>query len=286
LNNKNQPLKRKKHRNNSQIETEGFSKKIMTLLNNKEKSKDKNNKKEELKRYKNLFLNPNTNLYNIMTLNKNKSKNFHKNVNSPTTNGDKSKHFSSTNNINNNIKRKTNKENETIINHFYHPKLTINNRLKKNKIYNYLSNLNIHGKNDMQIYKKFPFVYNLNTISNSPKNMLTINLDDSYTKNIIKGKVINIHNHNFLTSNNIRSQKNIRNIIVNNISPTVNVLIHSEGRKSLKNKKSKGEKRVNTNNNKSKTNKINDNYASENESKIKQRRKQFNDSKRKYQKKD
>ena len=286
LNNKNQPLKRKKHRNNSQIEAEGFSKKVMTLLNNKEKSKDKNNKKEELKRYKNLFLNPNTNLYNIMTLNKNKSKNFHKNVNSPTTNGDNSKQFSSTNNINNNIKRKTNKENEKIINHFYHPKFTINNRLKKNKIYNYLSNLNIHGKNDMQIYKKFPFVYNLNTISNSPKNMLTINLDDSYTKNIIKGKVINIHNHNFLTSNNIRSQKNIRNIIVNNISPTVNVLIHSEGRKSLKNKKSKGEKRVNSNNNKSKTNKINDNYASENESKIKQRRKQFNDSKRKYQKKD
>ena len=286
LNNKNQPLKRKKHRNNSQIEGEDFSKKVMTLLNNKEKTKDKNNKKEELKRYKNLFLNPNTNLYNIMTLNKNKSKNFHKNFNSPTTNGDNSKHFSSTNNINNNIKRKTNKDNETIINQFYHPKLTINNRLKKNKIYNYLSNLNIHGKNNMQIYKKFPFVYNLNTISNSPKNMLTINLDDSYTKNIIKGKVINIHNHNFLTSNNIRSQKNIRNIIVNNISPTVNVLIHSEARKSLKNKKSKGQKRVNSNNNKSKTNKNNDNYNTDNESKIKYRRKQFNDSKKKYQKKD
>jgi hypothetical protein len=286
LNNKNQPLKRKKHRNNSQIEGEDFSKKVMTLLNNKEKTKDKNNKKEELKRYKNLFLNPNTNLYNIMTLNKNKSKNFHKNINSPTTNGDNSKHFSSTNNINNNIKRKTNKDNETIINQFYHPKLTINNRLKKNKIYNYLSNLNIHGKNNMQIYKKFPFVYNLNTISNSPKNMLTINLDDSYTKNIIKGKVINIHNHNFLTSNNIRSQKNIRNIIVNNISPTVNVLIHSEARKSLKNKKSKGQKRVNSNNNKSKTNKNNDNYNTDNESKIKYRRKQFNDSKKKYQKKD
>ena len=286
LNNKNQPLKRKKHRNNSQIEGEDFSKKVMTLLNNKEKTKDKNNKKEELKRYKNLFLNPNTNLYNIMTLNKNKSKNFHKNINSPTTNGDNSKHFSSTNNINNNIKRKTNKDNETIINQFYHPKLTINNRLKKNKIYNYLSNLNIHGKNNMQIYKKFPFVYNLNTISNSPKNMLTINLDDSYTKNIIKGKVINIHNHNFLTSNNIRSQKNIRNIIVNNISPTVNVLIHSEARKSLKNKKSKGQKRVNSNNTKSKTNKNNDNYNTDNESKIKYRRKQFNDSKKKYQKKD
>jgi serine/threonine protein kinase len=286
LNNKNQPLKRKKHRNNSQIEGEDFSKKVMTLLNNKEKTKDKNNKKEELKRYKNLFLNPNTNLYNIMTLNKNKSKNFHKNINSPTTNGDNSKHFSSTNNINNNIKRKTNKDNETIINQFYHPKLTINNRLKKNKIYNYLSNLNIHGKNNMQIYKKFPFVYNLNTISNSPKNMLTINLDDSYTKNIIKGKVINIHNHNFLTSNNIRSQKNIRNIIVNNISPTVNVLIHNEARKSLKNKKSKGQKRVNSNNNKSKTNKNNDNYITDNESKIKYRRKQFNDSKKKYQKKD
>ena len=137
----------------------------------------------------------------------------------------------------------------------------------------------------MQIYKKFPFVYNLNTISNSPKNMLTINLDDSYTKNIIKGKVINIHNHNFLTSNNIRSQKNIRNIIVNNISPTVNVLIHSEARKSLKNKKSKGQKRVNSNNNKSKTNKNNDNYNTDNESKIKYRRKQFNDSKKNIKKK-
>ena len=49
---------------------------------------------------------------------------------------------------------------------------------------------------------------------------------------------INIHNNNFLTSNNVRSQKNIRNIIVNNISPTVNVLIHSDGKHLSKNKKS------------------------------------------------
>ena len=227
----------------------------MSLLNDKEKIKRKPNKKEELKKYKNLFLNPNTNLYNIMTLNKNKSKNFNKNnIKIQTTNGDNKRIFSSTSNINYNNKRNANKDNETIINRFYHPKrnankdnetiinrfyhpkLTINNKLNTKKIYNYLSNLNIHGKNNMQIYKKFPFVYNLNTISNSPKNMLTINIDDSYTKNIIKGKVINIHNHNFLTSNNVRSQKNIRNIIVNNISPTVNVLIHSEG-KNISNSK-------------------------------------------------
>ena len=109
--------------------------------------------------------------------------------------------------------------------------------------------------------------------------MLTINIDDSYSKNIIKEKVINIHNHNFLTSNNVRSQKNIRNIIVNNISPTVNVLIHSEGKQLLKNKKSK-QKKVNSNNVKSKNNKINDFEESEN--KIKYKRKQFNDSKRKH----
>ena len=280
LNNKHQPLKRKKHRNNSQMEGEEFSKKIMHLLNNK--GKEKNNKKEELKRHKNLFLNPNVNLYNIMTLNKMKNKNFnktYKNHNGPTTNDDNSKHFSSTNNINYNIKTRNNKENETIINHFYNPKLTINNKLKKNKIFNYLSNLNIHSKKDNQLYKKFPFVYNLNTISNSPKNLLTINIDDSYSKNIIKEKVINIHNHNFLTSNNVRSQKNIRNIIVNNISPTVNVLIHSEGKQLLKNKKSK-QKKVNSNNVKSKNNKINDFEESEN--KIKYKRKQFNDSKRKH----
>ena len=284
MNHKNQPLKRKRHRNNSQREGEDFSKKIMSLLNDKEKIKRKQNKKEELKKYKNLFLNHNTNLYNKMTLNKKKSKNFNKNnIKIQTTNGDNKRIFSSTSNINYNNKRNANKDNETIINRFYHPKLTINNKLNTKKIYNYLSNLNIHGKNNMQIYKKFPFVYNLNTISNSPKNMLTINIDDSYTKNIIKGKVINIHNHNFLTSNNVRSQKNIRNIIVNNISPTVNVLIHSEGKNLLKNKKAKGQKRINSNNNKSKTNNINENLI-EKENKIKQRRKQFNDSKKKYKK--
>ena len=258
----------------------------MSLLNNKDigKGKEKNSRKNELKKSKNLFLNPNTNLYNIMTLNKNKSKNFNKNnktVKNQNTNESK-KHFNSMHDINYNIKTKSTKDNETIINQFYHPKLTNNNKLKKNKIYNYLSNLNIHRKTNNPLYNKFPFVYNLNTISNSPKNMLTINIDDSYSKNIIKGKVINIHNNNFLTSNNVRSQKNIRNIIVNNISPTVNVLIHSDGKHLSKNKKSK-QKRVNSNNNKSKNNanKISENfYASENNTRYK--RKQFNDSKRKF----
>ena len=282
LSNKNQPLRRKKHRNNSQREGEEFTQKIMSLLNNKEKTKDKNSRKNELKRSKNLFLNQNTNFYNIMTLNKKKSKNFNKNINNiknPTTHDD-NKHFSSTNNINYNIKQKTTKEGETIINRFYQPKLMINNKLKKNKIFNCLSNLNINSKNENQLYKQFPFVYNLNTISNSPKNMLTINIDDSYTKNIIKGKVINIHNHNFLTSNNIRSHKNIRNIIVNNISPTVNVLIHSEGKYLTKNKKSKEQKRINSNNNRSKNNKINENLY-ESQTRIKSQRKQFNNSKKK-----
>ena len=286
LGNKNQPLIKKKHRNNSQREGEEFSQKIMSLLNNKDigKGKEKNSRKNELKKSKNLFLNPNTNLYNIMTLNKNKSKNFNKNnktVKNQNTNESK-KHFNSMHDINYNIKTKSTKDNETIINQFYHPKLTNNNKLKKNKIYNYLSNLNIHRKTNNPLYNKFPFVYNLNTISNSPKNMLTINIDDSYSKNIIKGKVINIHNNNFLTSNNVRSQKNIRNIIVNNISPTVNVLIHSDGKHLSKNKKSK-QKRVNSNNNKSKNNanKISENfYSSENNTRYK--RKQFNDSKRKF----
>ena len=111
--------------------------------------------------------------------------------------------------------------------------------------------------------------------------MLTINIDDSYSKNnLIKGKVINIHNHNFLTSNNVRSQKNIRNIIVNNISPTVNVLIHSEGKNLFKNKKSKGQKRFNSNNNRSKNNNININEKyNEIENKVKYKKKQFNTSK-------
>ena len=284
INGKHYPLKRKKHRNNSQREGEDFSQKIMSLLNNnKDKIKDKNSRKNELKKSKNLFLNPNTNLYNIMTLNKNKSKNFNKDNKTVKNQITKENHniFSSTNNINVNIKRKNTNENETIINRFYHPKLTINNKLSKKKIFNYLSNLNIHSKNDNPIYKKFPFVYNLNTISNSPKNMLTINIDDSYSKNnLIKGKVINIHNHNFLTSNNVRSQKNIRNIIVNNISPTVNVLIHSEGKNLFKNKKSKGQKRFNSNNNRSKNNNININEKyNEIENKVKYKKKQFNTSK-------
>ena len=72
-------------------------------------------------------------------------------------------------------------------------------------------------------------------------------------------------------------------IVKEKISPTVNVLIHSEGKNLLKNKKAKGQKRINSNNNKSKTNNINENLI-EKENKIKQRRKQFNDSKKKYKK--
>ena len=286
MNAKHHPLRRKKHRNNSQREEEGFSQKIMSLLNNKDKTKDKNSRKNELKKTKNLFLNPNINLNNIITLNKNKRKNFNKDIQNVIKNSiakEDNKYFSSTNHINFNIKRKNKKEDETIINHFYQPKLTINNKLSKKKIFNYLSNLNIHSKNNNQIYKKFPFVYNLNTISNSPKNMLTINIDDSYSKNLNKDRVINIHHHNFLTSNNVRSQKNIRNIIVNNISPTVNVLINSEGKNLFKNKKSKGHKRVNSNNNRSKNNNINFNEKYyETENRVKYKRKQFNDSKKKY----
>ena len=283
LNNKNNSLKRKKNRNNSQIEGEEFSKKIKSLLNHEEKKKEKNNKKNEFKKSKNILLNHGANLYNIMTLNKNKSKNFkknHKNINNNSlTKENNNRNYNSTHNINNNIKTKSNNDNETIINHFYHPKLTINNKLNKNKIFNYLSNLNIHSKNKIPIYNKFPFIHNINTLSNSPKNMLTININDSYSKDLINGKVINIHNHNFLTSNNIRSQKNIRNIIVNNISPTVNVLIHSEGKKLLKNKKLKGEKkRIN---NKSKNDKINEKYY-ETENKVKNKRKNINDSKRNF----
>ena len=65
VNVKHDPLKRKKHRNNSQREGEGFSQKIISLLNNKDKTKEKNSRKNELKKSKNLFLNPNINLNNI-----------------------------------------------------------------------------------------------------------------------------------------------------------------------------------------------------------------------------
>ena len=50
-----------------------------------------------------------------------------------------------------------------------------------------------------------------------------------------------------MTSNNIRqNNKNIRNIIVNNISPTVNVLIHSEEKNIPKKKNFSNQKRVNS----------------------------------------
>ena len=123
-----------------------------------------------------------------------------------------------------------------------------NNTLKKNKLFNYLSNANIHkNNNNIQTNNnRFPCIYNIYTITNNPKNLLTININDSYSKDLINGKVININN-DFLTANNIRqSNKNIRNIIVNNISPTVNVLIHSEEKIISKKGKYSNQKRVNS----------------------------------------
>ena len=241
----------KKHRNNSQGEGEEFKRKIISWLNNKEKKIENTNKKEKIKKSKNNFLNSNVNLYlnnnklnNIKTIKKNNNfiVNNNKNIN---FNINKSKEHEE-NNFNH-IKKNdnNNKDNETIINNYHHQKIN-NINVKKNKLFNYLSNPNIHKKTVYQ-NNKFPFIYNINTISNFPKNLLTININDSYSKELITGKAVNIHNNNFLTSNNMRqSYKNIRNIIVNNISPTVNVLIHSEEKNLPKKKKSINQKRINS----------------------------------------
>ena len=276
LNNKNNP---KRHRNRSQREGEEFKKKIASWLNNKEnvnKNTTKNTnvvKKGNIKKPKNAFLNSNINIclnnnkiYNINTVNKNKNNNFILNkkqnsknsiINNSNSQEEKNLNFNSNNIFLNPTKQQNN---ETIINHYHHPKIN-NINIKKNKLFNYLSNPNIHKNNNIKS-NKFPFIYNINTISNYPKNLLTININDSYSKDIINGKVINIHNNNFLTSNNMRQgDKNIRNIIVNNISPTVNVLIHSEEKNITKKRKLSNQKRVNTINNKPKYNTItHDNY--------------------------
>ena len=276
LSSKKNQNNQKRHRNRSQREGEEFKKKIISWLNNKENTNKMSNniiKKVNLKKPKNAFLNSNMNIclnnnkkYNINTMNKNKNNNFMLNnkqnsknsiVNNSNSRDEKNLNFNS-NNIN--ITSKNNKDNETIINHYHHPKVNSIN-IKKNKLFNYLSNPNIHKNNNLKT-NKFPFIYNINTISNYPKNLLTININDSYSKDLINGKVINIHNNNFLTSNNIRQgDKNIRNIIVNNISPTVNVLIHSEEKNIPKKKKLNNQKRVNTINIKPKYNTItHDNY--------------------------
>ena len=251
VNNKLPSNNPKKHRNNSQGEGEEFKRKIISWLNNKEKKIENANKKEKIKKSKNNFLNSNVNLYlnnnklnNIKTIKKNNNfiVNNNKNINFSIN---KSKEHEE-NNFNH-IKKNgnINKDNETIINNYHHQKIN-NINVKKNKLFNYLSNPNIHKKTVYQ-NNKFPFIYNINTISNFPKNLLTININDSYSKELITGKAVNIHNNNSLTSNNMRqSYKNIRNIIVNNISPTVNVLIHSEEKNLPKKKKSINQKRINS----------------------------------------
>ena len=248
----------KKHRNKSQRDEEDFTKKIISWLN-KDKQNETNKRKNKLKKAKNAFLNSNNNnlfinskkIYNINSINQNNLKNNfiinNKGSNNNTINNTNSNENSNYNSNNINIK---NQNNETIINQYHYPKYANNNNiLKKNRLFNYLSNANIHKNNNNNIQtnnNRFPCIYNINTITNNPKNLLTININDSYSKDLINGKVININN-DFLISNNIRqSNKNIRNIIVNNISPTVNVLIHSEEKNIPKKRKYSKQKRVNS----------------------------------------
>ena len=275
------PSNKKKHRNRSQREGEEFKKKIMSWLNNKDNQTGDNhninifnNQKDKTKKSsKNAFLNSNINnnnkIYNINTIkksnnfiiNNNKLNTKNKNIISNQLNSHEDNNFNyNSNNININITTKKDKNDETIINHYHHPKFN-NFNFKKNKLFNYLSNANIHKNINIQ-NNKFPSIHNINTISNFPKNLLTININDSYSKDLISGKVISIQNNDFLTSNNVRqNDKNIRNIIVNNISPTVNVLIHSEEKNIPKKKRLSNQKRVNTINTNLKYNTIsNDNY--------------------------
>ena len=248
----------KKHRNKSQRDEEDFTKKIISWLN-KDKQIETNKRKNKLKKAKNAFLNSNNNnlyinskkIYNINSINQNKLKNNfiinNQGINNITINNSNSQENSNYNSNNINIKKQNN---EMIISQYHHSNyVNNNNTLKKNKLFNYLSNANIHKKNNNNIQtnnNRFPCIYHINTLTNNPKNLLTININDSYSKELINGKVININN-DFMTSNNIRqSNKNIRNIIVNNISPTVNVLIHSEGKNIPKKKKFSNQKRVNS----------------------------------------
>ena len=243
-------------------ETDKFTNKIKSLLSDKEKSNE-NRRKNKLKKAKNAFLNPN----NILHLNNNKNKIFsikslnQNNNNKFVINNQSSKNIiinssnsnentNSNNNANNiNINSNNNTQTaskKTIISHYQHPKFKSSSGIKKNKLLNYLSNANIRKKINFKD-NKFPFIYNINTISNIPKNLLTININDSYSKDLMTGKVINIQNNDYLTSNNTRqNEKNIRNIIVNNISPTVNVHIHSEEKNKPKQKIIFGKQRINS----------------------------------------
>ena len=243
-------------------ETDKFTNKIKSLLSDKEKSNE-NRRKNKLKKAKNAFLNPN----NILHLNNNKNKIFsikslnQNNNNKFVINNQSSKNIiinssnsnentNSNNNANNiNINSNNNTHTtskKTIISHYQHPKFKSSSGIKKNKLLNYLSNANIRKKINFKD-NKFPFIYNINTISNIPKNLLTININDSYSKDLMTGKVINIQNNDYLTSNNTRqNEKNIRNIIVNNISPTVNVHIHSEEKNKPKQKIIFGKQRINS----------------------------------------
>ena len=289
FNNNYYNIPNKRHRNKSQGEGDEFKRKIFSWLNNKESAYE-NNKKGKTKKTKNNFLYTNNYLYlnnnkilNINRINKNKnfmpnnklkSTNF-KSINNFNNNEVKNLNSNNSNDINISINKKNIKENETIINHYHHPKFNSIN-IKKNKLFNYLSNPNIHIKKFIQS-NKFPFLYNINTISNYTKNLLTININDSYSKDLISSKAINIHNNNFLTSNNMRqTYKNIRNIIVNNISPTVNVLIHSEEKTIPKKKKISNEKRSNTINNKEDCKTITNNNNDEIKNKRKKTKKVFN----------
>jgi len=243
----------KKHRNKSQRDEEDFTKKIIFWLN-KDNQNETNKRKSKLKKAKNAFLNSNNNnlytnnkkIYNINSLNQNNFIINNKGSNNNTINNSNSNENSNCNSNNINIK---NQNNEFIINQYHHSKyINNNNTIKKNKLFNYLSNANIHKNNNniQNNNNRFPCIYNINTITNNPKNLLTININDSFSKDLINGKVININN-DFLTLNNIRqSNKNIRNIIVNNISPTVNVLIHSEEKNVSKKRKYSNQKRVNS----------------------------------------
>ena len=291
--NNNIPYNPKKHRNKSQGEEDEFKNKIMAWLNNKENTNENIYKKGKLKKTKNGFLNSNNYLYlnknkiyNINTINKNNDFIFKKNnkkniINNSNAHEDNNTNSNNTNNINININERNNKDNETIINNYHHPKFN-NIDIKKKQLFNYLSNPNFHKKNNIQ-NNRFPFIYNINTISNYPKNLLTININDSYSKDLITGKAINFHNNNFLTSNNMRqSYKNIRNIIVNNISPTVNVLIHSEEKNIPKNKKINNQKRVNTINFKKNFNTIANEYYNEAKYNNKKTKKMFNGIKQQY----
>jgi hypothetical protein len=245
-------------------EQDKFTNKIKSLLSDKEKINE-NRRRSKLKKAKNAFLNPNNilhlnnnknKIFSIKSLNQNKSNklviNNQSSKNMIINSSNSNENTNSNNNANNiNINSNNNtqiKSKKTIISHYQHPKFKSNSGIKKNKLLNYLSNANIRKKINFKD-NKFPFIYNINTNSNIPKNLLTININDSYSKDLINGngKIINIQNNDYLTSNNTRqNEKNIRNIIVNNISPTVNVHIHSEEKNKLKKKIIFGKQRINS----------------------------------------